>query len=135
MRQLLEPRLIAWADLNDLAVAVENQSFDPAKKANSDGMYLRAFLLMSNTDAPDLAGEGRIFTGTFQIDVVGPRLVGSGPVEAIAEKLDALFPVNLLLSATGFSLQTVTPLRVASAIDGASNYALPTSFTVRGDSG
>lgn len=129
IRAAYEGRLKTWADARSpaLSVARENSPFtEPA------GLYLRAFLLPADTDAPDLAGELRVYRGLFQINVVAPLNKGAGEAMGVADELAALFVVNARLTNT-ITVQQVTPCRIAPALQDATRYVLPVSFAYRAD--
>lgn len=73
IRTAFESRLNAWANSQSPAIptAWENISFTPAKP------YLRAFLVPASTDSIDLEGKHRMYTGIFQVNIVGEP--GKGP--------------------------------------------------------
>ena len=96
------------------------------------GLYLRAFLLPAGTDAPDLAGSLRAYTGLFQINVIAPLNKGPGEAMSVADELAALFVVNARLTNT-ITVQQVTPCRIAPALQDATRYVLPVSFQYRAD--
>lgn len=129
IRALFEGRLNTWAAARSPALPVswENVGFTPP-----DGTYLRAFLLRGEATSRDLAGDNRNRVGVFQIDIVCPAGNGVGTAESIAAELDALFPMNLLLTSGAFSVTQVSPLRTRPAIPG-DRFTVPVDFAYRAD--
>lgn len=132
IRYLFETRLSNWAAARNpvLTVAWQNHPFTPPA-----GMYLRAFLLPATTGSNDLAGAHRRYSGVFQVSIVGLPSVGSGAAEAVANELEALFPLNLALSIASpvFRVSTITPVTIAPAIQEGDRYVVPVSFRYRAD--
>lgn len=124
-RKAIETRLAAWAAARvpALPVAWENVPF-----TQPSGAYLRAFLLPATTTGLDLAGAGRTYRGVYQISVASPINAGAGAAEGIADELAALFPLNLLLSVTGLTLQVIAPVTAAQGAQDATNFIVPVSF-------
>lgn len=135
IRALYETRLQTFADANDFKVAFENSKADPTKLANSDGVYLTAFLLPADTGSEDLAGDHNGHVGVFQINVNTKVGVGPGIAYRTADLLRASFTNNLRLTNAddGFVVQIVSPLSIGPGIKGASVYTVPTSFRYRAD--
>jgi hypothetical protein len=129
IRSLYEGRLKTWAAarLPALTVAWENVTMTPPTSA-----YLRAFLLRGDTTSRDLYGDNRHRVGVFQINIVCPGGAGPGAAEGIAAELDALFPMNLILTSGAFSVTQVTPLRTRPGIPD-DRYTVPVDFAYRAD--
>lgn len=129
IRSLYEGRLKAWAAARvpALPVAWENVSFTPPV-----GTYLRAFLLRGDATSRDLAGDNRHRVGVFQVNLVCPAGSGPGAAEGIAAELEALFPMNLILTSGTFSVTQVSPLRTRSALPD-DRYTVPVDFQYRSD--
>jgi len=129
-RKAIELRLATWAAARvpALPIAWENVPFTPPA-----GAHLRVYLLPANTSSPDLAGAGRTYRGVYQVSVVAPINAGPGAVEAIADELAALFPLNLRVTVTGLTLQVITPVTAAQGAQDATNFIVPVSFQYRAD--
>ncbi|MEW7854798.1 MULTISPECIES: DUF4128 domain-containing protein [Pseudomonas] len=132
IRSLFEKRLKAWADarIPKLPIAFENVPFT----APTDGSaYLKAFLLPGDTDSEDLEGRHTSYRGVFQVSVVTKAGNGRGSDGLIAEELQALFPNNLELSKSGFSVFVRSPMATASALQSDTTSTLPLRLTYRAD--
>ncbi|KGQ19932.1 Phage protein [Lysobacter dokdonensis DS-58] len=131
IRAIYEGRLKTWADARSpaLSVAFENVPFNPANGST----YLRAFLLPAATTSPDLAGALTTYRGVFQVSVCAPINKGAGAALGIADELAALFVVNARLTASGFTVQQITPCSVAPALQDDTHYIVPVSFEYRAD--
>jgi len=131
IRAIYEGRLKTWADARvpALPVAYENVPFDPVTGAT----YLKAFLLPANTVSGDLAGALTTYRGVFQVSVCAPINKGAGAALGIADELAALFVVNARLTASGLTVQQITPCSVAPALQDDTNYIVPVSFQFRAD--
>lgn len=125
IRAAIEGRLSTWAGAHSpaLPIAWEDVPFTP-----SNAVYLRGFLLPATTRSDDLGGEHRQWRGFYQISLVCPINTGPGVAEGIAEELDALFPVNLLLPIGGLSVQIVSPASAAPALQDVQSYTIPVSL-------
>lgn len=131
IRSLFETRLKTWAAARStpLPIAYENVGF-----STPDTTYLRAFMLPGDTDSADLAGTLRNRVGVYQINIVCPANKGPGEGQGIAAELEALFPNNLVLTSSGFKVQTISPVRERKAIDADGRYTVPVDFAYRSDS-
>lgn len=132
IRSLFEGRLKAWATARvpALPIAYEDVAFTPS----ADGSpYLRAFLLPANTTSEDLEGKHTAYRGVFQVSVVTKAGAGRGAAELIAEEIAALFPNNLALTKTTFTVYVRSPMATAPAQQGDTTTSLPMSFTYRAD--
>jgi hypothetical protein len=128
IRALYEARLKTWADAHSpvLKIAFENVTFSrPAT-----GIYLRTFTLPNPTDSDYLEATDRIYMGVFQVSIVAPINTGPGAAEAIVKELEALFPAFLSLTST-LTVQTITPVSAAPAIQEPDAYVIPVSFSYR----
>lgn len=132
IRAAFETRLYAWANARtpSLPIAFEDVEFTPPADG---GTYLQAYLLPSNTDSTDLEGAHTLYQGVFQISIVTAAGQGRGAASAIADEIRALFPNNSGLSQSGMTVYVMSPLSTASAIQGDTTTALPTSFRYRAD--
>jgi uncharacterized protein DUF4128 len=131
IRALYEGRLATWAAAHSpaLSIAYQNKPFTPV----TGTAYLKAILLPADTSSEDLAGTLRTYRGVFQVSVVAPINTGPGAAESIADELVALFVHNARLTATGFTVQQITPATQAAALQDASSYIVPVSFEYRAD--
>lgn len=132
IRQLFEARLAAWAAARSpaLPIAYEDKAFTAPVNG---GAYLKAFLMPGTTDSEDLEGKHTSFRGLFQVSVVTKAGIGRGPAGMIAEELAALFPNNLELSKSGFSVFVRSPMASAAAIQDDTVSVLPLRFAYRAD--
>jgi hypothetical protein len=132
IRSLYEGRLKTWADarLPKLTIAFEDVIFTPPIDGST---YLKAYLLPGNSDSEDLAGQHKSYRGIFQVSVVTKSGVGRGPAGQIANELAALFPNNLALTKTDFTVFVRSPTSNAPAISSDTTSALPVSFEYRAD--
>ena len=130
IRSLFESRLKAWADTRvpKLAIAFEDVVFTPP-----DGPYLKAFLLPANPDSEDLEGKHIAYRGVFQVSVVTKSGSGRGAAGLIAEDIAALFPNNLALTKSDFSVFVRSPMGTAPALQGETTSTLALSFQYRAD--
>jgi len=131
IRALYEGRLATWAAARvpALKVAYQNAPFTPV----TGETYLKAILLPADTSSDDLAGALRTYRGVFQVSVVSPINTGPGAAETIGDELAALFTMNQRLTATGFTVQQITPATQAAALPDEKNYIVPVSFEYRAD--
>ncbi|HEY0684763.1 MAG TPA: phage tail terminator-like protein [Steroidobacter sp.] len=129
-RQLIESRLAQWAELNDIKVGYQKQTFTPPPIDKTDQYrHIRCFQLPARTGTEDLEGTHKVYRGVFAINVITPK--GRGPAEAgaIVAQLEDLFPTNLLLTAAdGFECNIVSPLTESAVIEGDVDDTTPTSF-------
>jgi hypothetical protein len=132
IRSLFEGRLKTWATARvpALPIAYEDVAFTPP----TDGSpYLRAFLLPANTTSEDLEGKHTAYRGVFQVSVVTKAGIGRGAAESIADEIAALFPNNLAMTKTTFTVYVRSPMATASAQQSDTTTTLPLSFTYRAD--
>lgn len=131
IRALYEGRLKTWAAARvpALPVSYENVPYTPT----TGSTYLKCFLLPATTTSEDLAGALTTYRGVFQVSVCAPINKGAGAALGIADELAALFVVNARLTATGFTVQQITPCSVAPALQDDTHYIVPVSFTYRAD--
>ena len=130
IRSLFESRLKEWADTTvpKLEIAFEDVAFTPP-----DGPYLKAFLLPANPDSEDLEGKHIAYRGVFQVSVVTKSGSGRGAAGLIAEDIAALFPNNLALTKSDFSVFVRSPMGTAPALQGETTSMLALSFQYRAD--
>jgi len=132
IRSLFEGRLKMWATARvpALPIAYEDVAFTPP----ADGSpYLRAFMLPANTTSEDLEGKHTAYRGVFQVSVVTKAGIGRGTAEAIADEIYALFPNNMALTKTNFTVYVRAPMSTASAQQGDTTTTLPLSIQYRAD--
>jgi len=132
IRSLFEGRLRTWATARvpALPIAFEDVAFTPP----ADGSpYLRPFLLPANTTSEDLEGKHTAYRGVFQVSIVTKAGNGRGAAEGIADEIAALFPNNLALTKTTFTVYVRSPMATASAQQGDTTTSLPLSFQYRAD--
>lgn len=125
VRQICESALKTWADARAPAampVQWQNTILDP-----EPGAYVRAILLPAPTEAPDVQGLGRTFTGFWQVSIVRPQGEGAGPAEVIAAELAAIFKPGASLTAGGLRLYFLQPLSPAAPIDEPGRFVVPCS--------
>jgi Bacteriophage related domain of unknown function len=132
IRSVYEGRLKTWADARvpKLTIAFEDRVFVPPPDGSA---YLKAYLLPGNSDSEDLAGAHKSYRGIFQVSVITKSGLGRGPAGQIADELAALFPNNLALTKTGFTVYVRSPTSNAPAIQSDTTSALPVSFEYRAD--
>ena len=104
IRAALEGRLATWAATQPLTVQYQN-----APIAQPSGTYLRAWYIPANRGSKDVAGTHVLYSGIFQIDVVGVENVGTGAVSIVVENIAGQFPNSLSLSASGLTIRTTGP--------------------------
>lgn len=132
IRSLYEGRLKAWAAARSpaLRIAYQNVAFTPPADGST---YLRCFLLPADSDSQDLEGIHEAFLGVFQVSIVSKAGVGAGEAGGIADELRALFPNNLPLSKSGFTVFVRTPASQGPAIQETDFVSIPVSFEYRAD--
>ena len=104
IRAALEGRLATWAATQSLTVQYQN-----APIAQPSGTYRRAWYMPATRASQDIAGTHVLYSGIFQIDVVGVENVGTGTVATVVENIAAQFPNNLSLSASGLTIRVIGP--------------------------
>jgi hypothetical protein len=132
IRSLFEGRLKTWATARvpALPIAYEDVDFTPPVDGSP---YLQAFLLPATPDSQDLEGKHTSYRGVFQVSIVTKAGTGRGTAEGIADEIAALFPNNLALTKTTFTVYVRSPMATASAQPGDTTTTLPLSFTYRAD--
>jgi hypothetical protein len=132
IRSLFDARLKTWATARvpPLPIEYEDVAFTPP----SDGSpYLRSYLLPANTTSEDLEGKHTAYRGVYQVSVVTKAGEGRGVASLIADELAALFPNNLAMTKTSFTVYTRSPMSTATAQPGDTTTTLPLSFVYRAD--
>jgi len=129
IRSLFEMRLAAWAADRELRVAYQGVNFTP----NSDETYVSAFVLPAGTSTETLAGDHRVYTGVFQINVVTPVGNGTGDAEGLVDELAELFPAFLRLKQDDFEVIVLTPVEPGPPITGDTTLTVSASFQYRAD--
>jgi len=89
VRAYFESALNTWASSQSIPVSFENVPFTKP----SSGTYIECFLLPAATIARTAKGDKTREVGIFQINVWIPSGEGSGPAQAIADSIAALFPL------------------------------------------
>lgn len=129
-RQLIESRLEQWAAINDIRVCFQKMRFAPPPLDKPERYrHLRCFQLPARTITEDLEGTHKLFSGVFAINIITPKFRGPAEPARIVAKLDALFPMNLLIiGGSGFELTIVSPLTESAIVEGDADDTTPTSF-------
>lgn len=124
IRKAFETRVAAWAAAQTppLQIAYENVKFAPPQ-----GIYLRAFLIESDTISSTIDRLHREYGGLFQVSVVGAPLGGIGPVQAVAEAIAALYPTNVALEQDGVKIWLEEPMSLGPTIMEADRAVKPVS--------
>lgn len=132
IRSLFEGRLKTWATARvpALPIAYQGVAFTPPVDGSP---YLRAFLLPASPDSHDLEGKHTAYSGEFQVSVVTKAGIGQGAAESIADEIAALYPNNLPLTKTTFTVYVRSPMATAQAQPDDTTTTLPLSFTYRAD--
>ena len=104
IRAALEGRLATWAATQSLTVQYQNAPIN-----QPSGTYLRAWFMPATRASKDIAGTHVLYSGIFQIDVVGVENVGTGTVATIVENIATQFPNNLSISASGLTIRVTNP--------------------------
>lgn len=122
IRAAFESRLNTWAQEQSPAIRVawENAPFTPTTYP-----YLRAFIVPADTDSLDLAGEHRLYSGLFQVNVIGETGKGAAQVERIAEALTELFPLNLRIPVSDGVVLVYSPMSEGPAMPDGGTFTLP----------
>ncbi|MFA5595940.1 MAG: phage tail terminator-like protein [Pusillimonas sp.] len=122
IRAAFESRLSAWtkAQTPVVPVAWENTPFTPTTYP-----FLRAFIVPDDTDSLDLAGDHRLYTGLFQISVIGEVGKGAAQAERIAESIAELFPLNLRMAVTDGVVLVYSPMSEGPAMPDSGIFTLP----------
>jgi hypothetical protein len=129
IRLLYQQRVAAWAADKGLRVSYEGAEFIP----EADETYLSCFALPAGTDANTLAGDHRVYTGVFQINVVTPVGNGTGDAEAMVDELAELFPAYLRLKQGELEVMVLTPVEPSPPILGDTTLSVSASFQYRAD--
>lgn len=129
IRSMFEQHLTIWAIARNLRIAYQGVTFEPADNET----YLAAFALPAGTDTNTLAGDSRVYTGVFQINVVTPAGNGTGYAEGLVDELGDLFPVYRQLEQGGFGVMVFTPVEPGPAIQADNTLTVSASFQYRAD--
>lgn len=129
IRSLFEQRLTEWAAARKLRIAYQGVRFNP----DPDETYLAAFTLPAGTSANTLAGDHRVYTGVFQVNIITPAGNGAGDAEGLADELAELFPVYLRLSQADFRVMVLTPVEPGPAVQADNTLSVSASFQYRAD--
>lgn len=129
IRLLYQQRVAVWAAGKALRIAYQGAEFVPA----ADETYLSCFALPAGTDTNTLAGDHRVYTGVFQINVVTPVGNGTGDAEGLVDELAELFPAYLRLSKGDFEVIVLTPVEPGPALTEDTTLSVSASFQYRAD--
>lgn len=122
VRRACEAALKTWADAKPMPVQWQNQVLDPEPAA-----YVRAFLLPSPAEAPDIEGQGLALSGIWQVSIVRQIGEGPGPAEAIAAELAAIFKPGAPITVSGLTLYFLQPLSPSAPINEPGRFVVPCS--------
>lgn len=129
IRLLYQQRVAAWAADKDLRVAYQGAEFIP----DADETYLACFALPAGTGTNTLAGDHRVYTGIFQVNVVTPIGNGTGDAEGLVDELAELFPAYLRLSKGDFEVIVLTPVEPGPVLTEDTTLSVSASFQYRAD--
>ena len=104
IRAALESKLGTWAATQSLTVQYQN-----APIAQPSGTYLRAWYLPATRSSQDVQGIHVLYSGIFQIDVVGVENIGTGTVATVVENIATQFPNSLSISSSGLTIRVTGP--------------------------
>ncbi len=127
-RQAIEVKLAAWAAARPIRVAYGEEKLEPL----AGEVYLRAFLLPASTRSRYLGGDANEYRGIYQVSIVCPVDEVLATPGALVDELDALFPVDSELIRGAFEGMIIEPVAQGPAINHASTYTVPASFTYLG---
>jgi hypothetical protein len=132
--KLVEKRLQAWADRQDMQIAFEGVAFKPPPSA----IYARVKHLPASTTSAFLEGGQRTLIGLWQVSIICPSGKGTGPGRAVALSLSNYFPVNLRLIEGSFAMQITSPVSLGPWLEDpesakTARSTLPCSFQYRAD--
>lgn len=132
--KLIEKRLQAWADRQDMQIAFEGITFKPPAAA----IYARVKHLPATTTSVFVEGGQRTLIGLWQVSIICPSGKGTGPGRAVAVSLSNYFPVNLRLTQGGFAVQITSPVSLGPWVEDpeaakTARSTLPCSFPYRAD--
>jgi hypothetical protein len=135
--KLIEKRLQAWADEQDIAIAFEDVTFTPPAKT----IYARVDHLPATTTTAFLEGGQRTLSGLYQVGVVATAGKGLGEARRIALTLCDKFPVNLVLADGAFRVYITSPVSLGPKIaerrtaqtSSSARTMIPCSFSYRAD--
>jgi len=104
IRAALEGRLATWAGTQSLTVQYQN-----APIAQPSGTYLRAWYMPATRASQDIAGTHVLYSGIFQIDVVGVENVGTGTVATVVENISGQFTNSLSITSGALIIRITGP--------------------------
>jgi hypothetical protein len=131
--KLIEKRLQAWADEQDVKIAFEGVPFKPPTE-----IYARVRHLPAPSVGVFLEGGTRTLTGLWQVTVSCPQGKGIGPGRTVALTLSKKFPDSLSLAEGNFKVQLTSPVSLGPVIEDpeaakTARSNLPCSFAYRAD--
>lgn len=126
IKRAFEAALEVYANDKALPVAYPGQAFE-----RPSGMYLSCHAIPALTDSLTLEGDHRLYSGTFQINVIFPAGDGTGDGDEIAQELADHFPLNARFGAVG--VQVMTPMSIVAPIITDGLISIPVSFSYRLD--
>jgi hypothetical protein len=131
--KLIETRVQAWGEAQDIKVAFENVPFVPA-----DAIYARLRQLPATTTSAFLEGIHKALIGLYQLSIVCPNGKGAGPGRALALTFSSYMPVNLVLTDGAFKVQITSPVTIGPSIQDpesakTARFTIPCSFSYRAD--
>lgn len=104
IRAALEGRLATWAATQSLTVQYQN-----APIAQPSGTYLRAWYMPATRASQDVQGVHVLYSGIFQIDVVGVENVGTGTVATVVENIAGQFTNSLSITSGALTIRIIGP--------------------------
>lgn len=130
VRAAFESRLTTWAAAQTppIPVAYQNTAFTPPA-----GRYVRCWVIPAPTQAETFDGLGRLRRGIFQVDLCMPIGTGPAAANALADSLDAAFPLTAPLAQGGIKVYLLAPLSQAGPLDEPGHFVVPVSCEYRSD--
>lgn len=121
LRAAFETRLSTWAAAQSPALPIffENVTGNPAPP------YARVDLLKGDTENLFLDGKHRQRVGVCQVSLILPPGSGTARASALADSLDAAFPVATQLVQGSLRVTLTRPFSAGSADPESDNYYVP----------
>lgn len=134
LAKIVETRLQQWADAQEIAIAFENTKLTPKQ----GDIYARVDHLPARRFGAFLSGGHKALTGIWQVMLTGPKGKGLGPLRALADTLDTVFPQNLELVDGDMKFTITDPPSIGPKIDDpegskTARVNLPVSIPYRAD--
>ena len=136
LRTLFFDAAIAFADDEDLSIALPNIPFDPPVDSgdpnnDSENHYLKVSALPVKPSVVTVCGEAR-YRWLLQVDVVARDGIGElRPLRYADQLRDDVFPIHSELIGANHKFKVMTPPDPALPIENAGWYRVPVSFTVQ----